>query len=114
MFLIYVQYHMVSRLSANGCCHPPVVGSRYSLLDMDQPLRHLGLINLLCGFLSAVGRNHLVNIFYITYKLGVSPYSLQRESRTSIFICVLANTECQYGVCTLIVGFLYITRTEST
>lgn len=35
-------------------------GSRYSLLDLDQPLRHLGLADFLRGLLSAVGRDHLV------------------------------------------------------
>lgn len=46
-----------------------VVGSRYSLLDLDQPFCHLGLTDLLCGLLSAVGRNHLVHFQKYVYVL---------------------------------------------
>uniref|UniRef100_A0A8C5HUM4 Phospholipid-transporting ATPase n=1 Tax=Gouania willdenowi TaxID=441366 RepID=A0A8C5HUM4_GOUWI len=46
-----------SHTCASHLC--PAVGSRYSLLDLDQPLCHLGISHLLCGLLSAVGRNHL-------------------------------------------------------
>lgn len=37
-----------------------VAGPRYSLLDLDQSFRYLGLTDLLCGILPAVGWNHLV------------------------------------------------------
>lgn len=37
------------------------VGSRHTLLDLDQSFCHLGITDFLCGLLSAVGRNHLVS-----------------------------------------------------
>ena len=45
-----------------------VVGSGYSLLDVDQPLCHLGLTGLLCGLLSPVGRDYLVQFEKNEYK----------------------------------------------
>lgn len=38
----------------------PTAGTGHPLLDLDQPLCHLGLAHFLCGLLTAVGRNHLV------------------------------------------------------
>lgn len=45
-----------------------VAGSRYTLLDLDQPFCHLGVAAFLRGLLSAVGRNHLVSFCICLFK----------------------------------------------
>lgn len=39
-----------------------IAGIRYSVLDMDEPFCHLGVLDFLCLFLLLLGRHHLVSM----------------------------------------------------
>lgn len=45
----------------------PTAGTGHPLLDLDQPLCHLGLTYFLCGLLTAVGWNHLVRALQVLF-----------------------------------------------
>lgn len=85
-------------VDVNGCRHLllcDVARPGHTLLDVDQPLCHLGLSAFLCHLLTSVGRHHLVRstlhintlihvkfVFYIVQCYGNDISSIFRTART--------------------------------
>lgn len=49
------------------CLFIPTAGVRHPVLDVDEPLRDLGLPCFLCVFLILLGRSHLASIFFFPW-----------------------------------------------